>query len=205
MSSLPCIKLVWGSIMSVNINMKLVMTYFFKVIPPYRHLASDRTGSGERLLLSAGATSLIRAARGADDEAIELLLAYGALINLPNDRGVTPLMAATGYSTRPADTRGRFRTEAEALRATQVLIENGEADINHQDNTGSTALHGAAQIGWTDMVSLLLEYGANPAIEDSFGTTALEHALDRGGRFSNGGGDVHPVTAALLKSLMDQQ
>jgi ankyrin repeat protein len=66
-------------------------------------------------------------------------------------------------------------------------------------------LHGAAQIGWTSMVSLLIEHGADPAIEDSFGTTALEHALGRGGRFSNsGGGDVHLETAAFLQSLMDQ-
>lgn len=176
-----------------------------KVVPPYRNLESDRTGFGERLLLSAGATSLIRAARGADAEAIELLLANGALINLPNDRGVTALMAASGYSTRPADTRGRFRTETEALLAAQALLENGEADINHQDSTGSTALHGAAQMGWTSMVSLLIEHGADPAIEDGFGTTALEHALGRGGRFSNsGGGDVHLETAAFLQSLMDQ-
>jgi uncharacterized protein len=175
-----------------------------KVVPPYRHLESDRTGFGERLLLSAGATSLIRAARGADAEAIELLLAYGALINLPNDRGVTALMAAAGYSTRPADTRGRFRTEVEALTAAQVLLQKGQADVNHQDNAGSTALHGAAQRGWTAMVALLIEYGADPAIEDGFATTALDHALGRGGEFKDGGGVAHMETAAFLQSLMDQ-
>lgn len=174
-----------------------------KVVPPYRHLESDRTGFGERLLLSAGATSLIRAARGADVDAIKLLLAHGALINLPNDRGVTALMAAAGYSTRPADTRGRFRTEIEALAAAQALLGNEEIAVNHQDNVGSTALHGAAQMGWTAMVALLIEHGADISIEDSFGTTALDHALGRGGEFSDGGGDVHLETAALLQSLMD--
>lgn len=174
-----------------------------KVVPPYRHLESDRTGFGERLLLSAGATSLIRAARGADVDAIKLLLAHGALINLANDRGVTALMAAAGYSTRPADTRGRFRTEIEAIAATQALLDGEEIAVNLQDNLGSTALHGAAQMGWTAMVALLIEHGADISIKDSFGTTALDHALGRGGQFRDGGGDVHLETAALLQSLMD--
>jgi len=172
-----------------------------KVVPPYRNLESDRTGFGERLLLSAGATSLIRAARGADVDAIELLLEYGALINLPNDNGVTALIAASGYSVRPADTRGRFRTEAQALLAAQALLTHQDIDVNHQDSLGSTALMGAAQIGWTDMVALLIEHGADPAIEDNFGTTALDHALGRGGSFSGGGGNVSLETAAFLEAL----
>tara|TARA_R110000772_G_scaffold177254_2_gene288867 strand:+ start:842 stop:2350 length:1509 start_codon:yes stop_codon:yes gene_type:complete len=170
-----------------------------KLLPPFRELSLDRAARGDRLLLIAGTSSLIRAARGADVEAIEILLEHGALIDLPNDNDVTALIAAAGYGQEPGATRGRFRTQAEALLATRALLANGAADINHQDNTGITALHAAADQGWADIVALLLEYGADPAIEDSFGTTALDYALGRGGRFNGGGGgNVSPETAALL-------
>ena len=134
-------------------------------------------------------------------EAIEILLAHGALIDLPNDNGDTALIAAAGYGQEPGATRGRFRTQAEALLATQALLANGGADINHQNKAGITALHAAADQGWSDIVALLLDHGADPLIEDSFGTTALDYALGRGGRFNSGGGggNVSPETAALLE------
>ena len=172
-----------------------------KLLPPFRELELDRAARGDRLLLIAGTTSLIRAARGADVEAIEILLEHGALIDLPNDNGDTALIAAAGYGQEPGATRGRFRTQAEALLATQALLANGGADINHQNKAGITALHAAADQGWSDIVALLLDHGADPLIEDSFGTTALDYALGRGGRFNSGGGggNVSPDTAALLE------
>jgi ankyrin repeat protein len=170
-----------------------------KIFPPYHNLGADRTGRGDRFLLVAGATPLLRAARGADVEAIELLLQYDALIDLPNENNTTPLMVAAGYGVGDADTRGRFRTEADALPATRLLLEHGSA-VNYQDDTGSTALHGAAQLGWTALVSLLLEYGADASIVDGTGSTALDYALGRGGRYrEGGGGPVFPETAAALQ------
>lgn len=96
----------------------------------------------------------------------------------------------------PADVSG---PEADALPATRLLLEHGSA-VNHQDDTGSTALHGAAQLGWTALVSLLLEYGADASIVDGTGSTALDYALGRGGRYrEGGGGPVFPETASALQ------
>ncbi|MBN4054036.1 ankyrin repeat domain-containing protein [Haliea sp. AH-315-K21] len=190
-SSLEFVELLLEAGANPNLQLKL--------FPPYRNLSADR---GFDRLLKAGVSPLFRAARGADIEVVDLLLEYGALADLPNENNVSPLMVTAGYATNPTDTRGRFRTEREALVVAGMLLESVNVDVNHQDETGATALHGAAQIGWTNMVSLLIEHGSNPLIEDSFGTTALDYALGRGGRFSNGGGgDVHLEAATLLESL----
>ena len=60
-------------------------------------------------------TPLLRAARGGDDEAVDLLLKAGALVDLPLDRewrdqigGMTPLMVASGLGTQINDTRGKL-------------------------------------------------------------------------------------------------
>jgi ankyrin repeat protein len=57
-----------------NPNMQL------KVRPPYRNAIFDR---GSDNVLANGATPLIRAARAADNEAVQLLLDHGALVDLP--------------------------------------------------------------------------------------------------------------------------
>jgi ankyrin repeat protein len=33
--------------------------------------------------------------------------------------------------------------------------------VNHRDNAGYTALHEACSRGWTDILNILLEHGAN--------------------------------------------
>ncbi len=57
-------------------------------------------------MLTIGTTPLLRAAKGLDAPAIELLLKHGANPNLPNTRGITPVMAAAGLGSIDADTRG---------------------------------------------------------------------------------------------------
>ena len=52
-------------------------------------------------LLTTGTTPLLRAAIGADIETARLLLEHGALVDLPNVKGVTPLMAAAGHVSGP--------------------------------------------------------------------------------------------------------
>jgi ankyrin repeat protein len=67
-----------------------------KLLPPYRNVGADR---GVDAMLTIGATPLLRAAKALDAPAIELLLKKGALPNLPNMRGTTPVMAAAGLGT----------------------------------------------------------------------------------------------------------
>lgn len=172
-----------------------------KLFPPYRALGADRGADG---ILTTGATPLHRAARGADIDAVSLLLEYGADANLPTAAGISPLMAASGFRASSIDTRGRLRTADQALETTQLLLDRTDIDINHQENFGQTALHGAAAQGYTPIVELLLARGADPFIKDQNDSTAQDHAMGRGARFGRGGGGgtAHPETGALLEQAM---
>ena len=67
-------------------------------------------------------------------------------------------MAAAGLgTTSPEEEAG---TEAEALIATQLLLDMG-ADINAVNDAGDTAMHGAASGGFPEVVELLAERGAD--------------------------------------------
>jgi ankyrin repeat protein len=94
--------------------------------PPYRDVPQDRGGDN---MLAQGATPLLRAARAGDDKFVELLLSYGALVDLPSKEGITPLMAAAGVDYGQRVTRGRNRTDEGVLRTMELLLKAG-ADIN---------------------------------------------------------------------------
>ncbi|MDR2213895.1 MAG: ankyrin repeat domain-containing protein [Pseudomonadales bacterium] len=173
-----------------------------KLFPPYRSLGADRGADG---LLRSGATALFRAARGGDAEATQLLLAHGALVDLPNEDGITPLMAASGYRSSGVDTRGKFRTEAQAYAVVKLLLEGG-ADVNASESFGQTALFGAATSGWNTVVQLLADYGADLAHHDQGDSTPLDAALGRGSRIGRGGGgEQHVETAALIEKLLSEK
>lgn len=172
-----------------------------KLFPPYRALGADRGADG---LLRTGVTPLFRAARGADIPAMSLLLEHGALVDLPQENDVSPLIVSSGYRQSAIDTRGRFRNEAEALEATKLLLEYN-ADVNARTDVGQTALFGAATNGWNEVISLLIDHGADVTVVDNQGNTVVDAAMGRAGRFGRGaGGDQHLETAALLENLISQ-
>ncbi len=108
--------------------------------PPYRNVPQDRGGDS---ILSQGATPLLRAARAGDAPFVELLLAHGALVDLPSNQGVTPLMAAAGVEYGLRVTRGRNRTMDGVLKTMQLLLDAG-ADVNARELTepkGDAAAH----------------------------------------------------------------
>ena len=82
-------------------------------------------------LLTTGTTPLLRAAVSFDAEAAELLLKHGALVDLPNAMGVTPLMPAAGLGVSPRDTRGSYGSDAQerSIAMLKVLIKAG-ANVN---------------------------------------------------------------------------
>ncbi len=117
-----------------NVNAQL------KRRPPYRNVPQDRGGDS---ILSQGATPLLRAARAGDTPMVELLLEHGALVDLPSNQGVTPLMAAAGVEFGLRVTRGRNRTDEGVLSTMRALLAAG-ADIEARtliEPRGESAAH----------------------------------------------------------------
>jgi len=170
-----------------------------KLFPPYRSLRDDRGADG---LLGVGTTPLVRAAKAGDVPAMRLLLAHGANPDLPTQTGITPLMAAAGNGSTNLDTRGRYKTEPQAVEAVNLLLAAG-VKVNERDGNGQTALYGAAGHGWNDLVKTLVAHNADVTLKDARGRTAADIATgsnaNASGRASS---EPHPETAALLRQLM---
>jgi len=185
--------------------------------------------------LSTGCTPLYRATEAGDMEVIRALLAKGANPNI-NDMGFTPFLVAAGVAPGGGGGGGAPNT-----MLLDLMIQHG-ADVNAQitgtrtysmrisynppaDREGTSALHGAAQAGRTDLVRYLLQNGANPELVDANGKKAIDlvdlagaggngGARGRGaapapapaagarGRGGAGGGSVSPATAAEIRAML---
>jgi uncharacterized protein len=164
-----------------------------------------RGGNSSRFVddvLTTGATPLLRAAIGHDVAAVQLLLEHGALVDLPNVMGVTPLLGAAGMGISPRDRRLDLDGDVQArVVATLELLLAAGADVNARvtdiesrsariaristmtDRLGQTALFGAAKFGWARVAELLLAHGADASAKDALGKTPLDAAEGRtGGR-----------------------
>jgi ankyrin repeat protein len=177
-----------------------------KLAQPYRAVGPDRGADG---MITIGSTPLLRAAKAFDVVAIQQLIEKGAVVNLPNNAGYTPVMAASGLGSRDHDTRGRFLTEdvqTKSIEALKVLLKAG-GDVNATDNRGQTPIHGAAFWGWTDVVQFLAENGAKLDVKDNQGKTPLDSAMGRAGGNSRGGQrvEVFPKTGALIEKLLAEK
>lgn len=166
---------------------------------PYR----SKVDRGADTMLTTGSTPLLRAAKAGDVEVIKALLAKGADPKLATKFGMTPIMAAAGLGSKEEDTTGRHKTQAEAVESIQLFLNAGE-DVNSVDRQGDTALHGAAQKGYDQVVQFLADHGAKLDIKDKRGRTPLDAAngLMGNGGFDGSRRDVHESTAELLKKLM---
>jgi ankyrin repeat protein len=165
---------------------------------PHRNVPYDRYTEP---MLNIGVTPLIRAAKAGDIPVVKLLLQYGALPNLPNYNGDTPLMAACGKGWINSPTRGAFYTEDQALEVYSLLRAAG-ADVNARTRFNETALHSAALRGWHRIIERLVADGAELDVVDNNGLSPIDFAL---GRIPKGFNERVPErrveTAALLRSL----
>ena len=147
-----------------------------------------------------GMTPFIRAAEGGDVRTMQLLLEYGADPFITTFEGTTALMAAAGVNWTVAQTY--TESDANSLEAAQLCLDLG-LDVNASNSMGLTALLGAANRGFNDMIRLLAANGAQLDVEDAVGRTALRWA--EGVFLAAVGAQQKPETIALLKELMDAQ
>jgi ankyrin repeat protein len=151
-------------------------------------------------LLTTGASPLLRAAISFDSEAIDLLLKHGAIVDLPNAMGVTPLMAASGLGVSQRDTRGSYGPDAQdkSLVVLDQLIKAG-ANVNARvldtsghtaliarpssmtTRQGQTAIFGAINWGWPKVVKFLLDNGADVTVKDAAGKTVADAVAGKAG------------------------
>ncbi|MCY4599514.1 MAG: ankyrin repeat domain-containing protein [Acidobacteria bacterium] len=148
-----------------------------------------------------GATPILVAAKGADAAMMRLLADHGADSSLANERGTTPIMAASGVEMfNPNEDSG---TNPEALEALEVALELG-GDVNAPNNDGDTPLHGAAWRGANDIILRLVEEGAELHVENQRGYTPLQIANgEEEGRVANI--NIRPWTVALLQELLRER
>jgi uncharacterized protein len=111
---------------------------------------------------AGGLTALIVSVRAGCVPAVEMLLRHGADPNLRGGvNGWTPLMHAV-HKNQPG--------------AAQALLDGG-AQVDSRGRSGETALMMAAGYGYTPLVELLLERGANPRAETADGYNVLAAAM----------------------------
>jgi len=146
-----------------------------KLRPPYRNGVFDRGGDQ---VISTGATPLLVAAKVGDARSVALLLKHGAIVDLPTATGVTPYMAAAGMGHSFNPTRGRFKTDAQAVECLKLLKDAG-AEVNRKNMQGLTALHSAAALGWDETVKKLVSDGASLEAEDELGLRPIDYAVGR--------------------------
>ena len=175
-----------------------------KFAPPYRDNGADRGGDQA---MTTGTSILLRAANGGDAEAVKRLLAAGARTDLalaPTWRGtmggITPLMVGSGLANNVIDTRGRLRTEAQAVETVKLLIA-AHADVNARDDNGNTALMGAVLRGWNEMARTLIAAGANPYLANKTGVSPYDVAKGKPSGARQQAIDLKPDTAALIEQL----
>ncbi len=145
--------------------------------------------------------ALIRAARSADLESLQRMVAAGADPATAEPDGFNTLIAVTaGPDIPPLVEVDRERpSEPDAIEAIGYLLSLG-VDINAQDDDGVGAMHTAARRGYTNVVRFLAANGADLNRADGDGRTPLDYAL---GRYPMlfGPPPVRETTAAALREL----
>jgi ankyrin repeat protein len=117
-------------------------------------------GASPNAKSSNGRTALHQAASQGATKVIEVLLAHKADINMPDDRGYTPLHAAVQYRI------GK-------INVAELLVNNG-ADVDAKSyREGVTPLREAISTGDTEVVKLLLSHGADVNALSKYSVTTL--------------------------------
>ena len=110
------------------------------------------------LLDRAGAMPIHTAVWEAQYDMLQLLLDFGAAVDVENSDGCSALILA-----------GRLGD----LTAVKILLRGG-ANVDKQSPTGQTACNEAIRSRATDVADYLIEMGADPAIIDAYGRSCFD-------------------------------
>ncbi len=111
-------------------------------------------------------TPVLWAARGNHIGTVKRLIELGADLSHQNDKGSTPLYWACRYGFE---------------ELVEVLIKEGHANIHQQRKLGLfSPIVLTAALGYTNIVKILLENGANVNLQVQNGYTPLHHAAENG-------------------------
>lgn len=138
-----------------------------------------------------GLTPLHYAASKNRDNAIEILMAKGADVNLMDIGGRLPLhIAAESGKCEQLQFFVNFNTisslefsRADNMRMVELLL-NKTVDVNAKDNSGQSALDFASFVGHEDIMEALIKAGANVNIRNNYSNTPLLIASGFGKTFS---------------------
>lgn len=158
-------------------------------------------GDGYRNRLNRmGATPFLLAAKGIDPVMMKLLVSLGADHTIPTVENVNALEVAAGVAQfNPGEDAG---TEEESLEAVRYCIEDLKMDVNHVDDSGETALHGAAYKGFNRLAQYLVDKGAKLDARNILGWTPL--TIANGVMYTNFYKSQRH-TASLLVKLMKER
>ncbi|KAI0886271.1 uncharacterized protein GGS22DRAFT_187509 [Annulohypoxylon maeteangense] len=104
---------------------------------------------------------LYSAAKSGDADRVEQLIHEGAKLDMKNIEGQTPLWIAVAH-------------ERDAV--VEVLAHRTGVNVNSVSNTGQSPLLRAAWMGYENIVTILMEAGADPHLMDKDGDTAITMA-----------------------------
>jgi ankyrin repeat protein len=116
-----------------------------------------------------GATPFLLAAMAGDVDVMRVLSENGADPRLASSDGTTPLMVAAGLGRYLAESRV---TEGNALASVKLALELG-GEINAVNDSGNTALHGAAHTKANEVIGFLADNGADLNQRNKRGQTPL--------------------------------
>lgn len=111
---------------------------------------------------SHGETALETTIREGDDGILNLLISYGAAVNLKDRKGWSPLYLAV---------------QRDHLKSVSNLLKAGASTTDRDPILRETVLHRAVSCGNEAMVRLLLDYGASTNVRDYQQRTPLHLAI----------------------------
>ena len=131
-----------------------------------------------------GESALMLAVRGGHAAVVMLLVQRGADINARDMKGTRALLAAS-YQQRCYAERstaaGMSAFHSAAASGQEQLVEcllTAGADINAVDHCGKTPIYLAVEHGYSKVIKILAQHGANVGLRDLDGRSALHWAAD---------------------------